>query len=214
MEYFTPGQIVHLGSGKTATVVEDIGGDVVDLQLADGSFMMEVRRELSSVVTTEAVHAKVFSAAFAAAFLVGTATGAGEMRSDRLLSAVTAAAFSAGNAAYNDVGVNLGCMNAVIRDAANKAFQAAGEHRRAGAVVSRQTLRSYAASEHIIRNIDGIGGLDEAGYLTHLRTWYCMVASYALSEGCEVVERGASSPLSETEACDLIRAGRAVEVVS
>ena len=83
-----------------------------------------------------AATARVFNAAFTGAFMRGTEADASSMRPDTLLSAVLSAATEAGGAAYDNLGINLGCMNAVIRDAANKAFQAAGDHRRALEVVA------------------------------------------------------------------------------
>ena len=74
----------------------------------------------------------------------------------------------------------------------------------------RQSIAAYALSENIVRQIDAPG----FGTIRGRRDWRCMVASHALSEGCELVEVGSVSPLSETEACDAIRGGRVVEVVS
>lgn len=74
----------------------------------------------------------------------------------------------------------------------------------------RQSIGAYAISEGIIRQLD-----DPAiGTIEGRRNWRCMVASHAMSEGCELVEEGQRRALSETEAADAIRAGRVVEVVS
>ena len=74
----------------------------------------------------------------------------------------------------------------------------------------RQSIGAYALSENIVRQMDA----PDFGTIKGRRDWRCMVASHALSEGCELVGVGSDFPMSETEACDAIRAGRVVEVVS
>lgn len=74
----------------------------------------------------------------------------------------------------------------------------------------RQSLGQYALSEGIVRRLDD----PTIGTVEGRREWLCMVASHAMSDGCTLVESGSDASLSESEACDLIRAGRVVEVVS
>lgn len=79
----------------------------------------------------EAARRMIFAAAFAAAFERGTEPDADGMRSDLLLSACFGAGRKAGDAAYNDIGINYGCMVSTVRTACYQAFQCAGDHRRA-----------------------------------------------------------------------------------
>jgi hypothetical protein len=81
--------------------------------------------------------------------------------------------------------------------------------------MTRRSIGTYAVAEGLIRKLDHVGDIpDMDAWIADLRAWRCMVASHADTEGYQL--ELASEPgraLSETEACDAIRAGLVVEVV-
>lgn len=77
----------------------------------------------------------------------------------------------------------------------------------------RQTLSAYALSEGLVYDITSHEGYTEAQRIKAFRAWKCVVATHADSEGCDLVDEH-GQPMSPLEACDCIKAGRVVEVVT